>query len=169
MGQSRCGIEVGSRVGEVDIIDGDELSTRTPQFLVIPELLVLTTAHRELSEQLLQLRSVFPNLGGELPVHEALFALRAFQLLGSGFPDYRRFDRALSGEEFANGSTRKIHAGFCQHRVNHARGAIKFCTARSIIAQAGSTKPFLILLIPFLAGLLVPSDGFMQLFRYLSQ
>ena len=105
MSQTGRGVEIRGRVREVDVVDGDEFSTRTAQPLIIPELLILAAAHRELSQQLLQLRSVFPNLGGELPIHEALFALRAFQLLGSGFPDYGSFDRPLRREEFTNGTT----------------------------------------------------------------
>src|SRR5690606_26896382 len=133
---ARRRVEVAVSVGRKDVVDEYRLGTRPLQLRVIPPELVLSAAQRHLAEQLLQLRAVLLDLRRCLPVHVALLALGALELLLGLLTQNLGLARTVRRKELLDRAAGKVDAALRQHRVHRARRAVELGATRGFATHA---------------------------------
>ena len=158
-------VKVGSRVGQVHVVDGDEQEGRAVALLVPAHLEVLGTAQRHLRHELLKLGADLGALDRQLPVHELGLAPGLGELLLRDLARHEVLGRALRREDFLHGAGREVDAGLGHHGVDDARRASELSPAGRVLAQPGAADALLVLLVALLARLLVAGDQLDELRR----
>ena len=125
----------------------------------------MRAAQRNLRRELLKLGAELRHLLHQLPVHEALLALRLLHLVHGDVAGDEFFHRASRGEDLLDDARREVDARLGEHGVDHLARALEVGAAGGVLAKAGAAQALFILLVPQRAGFPVALDIFKQLRR----